>query len=145
MVINLVNRNTAVQSPFFDVEELYLSKTLYLRGKASHLAVLTFNNSPITRLVALKCGFVRELVISVTLNIVRQATANVCFLCELVDLAGTNSTLQSRWARGGVTYTKYWKQELSKQTVPQSNSNRNTVHLIHTEHRLTQEKWIQRL
>ena len=38
------------------VEELYLSNTLYLRGKAGQLAMLTFNNSPITRLVALKCG-----------------------------------------------------------------------------------------
>ena len=45
-----------------------MSKTLYLRGKACQLAVLTFNNSPITHLVALKCGSVRELVISVTLN-----------------------------------------------------------------------------
>ena len=58
----------AVQSPFFVAEELYLSKTLYLKGKASQLAVLTFNNSPITRLVALKCDSARELVISVTLN-----------------------------------------------------------------------------
>ena len=40
----------------FVVEELYLSKTLYLRGKASQLAMLTFNYPSITRLVALKCG-----------------------------------------------------------------------------------------
>ena len=46
----------AVQSSFFVVEVLYLLKTLYLRGKACQLAVLTFNNSPITCLVALKCG-----------------------------------------------------------------------------------------
>ena len=59
------------------MEELYLSKTLYLRGKAARLTVLTFNNSPITRLVAVKCSFARELVISVTLNSVRQTTANV--------------------------------------------------------------------
>ena len=43
---------------------LYLSKALYLRGKA----VLNFNNSPITHLVALKCGSARKLVISVILN-----------------------------------------------------------------------------
>ena len=30
----------------FFVEELHLSKTLYLKGKASQLAVLTFNNFP---------------------------------------------------------------------------------------------------
>ena len=65
---------------FVVVEELYLSKTSYLRGKASQLAVLTFNNSPITRLVVLKYGSARELVISVTLNGVRQTTANVCAL-----------------------------------------------------------------
>ena len=59
------------------VEELGLLKTLYLRGKADQLAVLTFNNSPRTRLVALKYGSARELVISVTLNSVRQTTANV--------------------------------------------------------------------
>ena len=70
----------AVQSPFFVVEELYLSKTLYLRGKAIQLAVLTFNNSPITRLVALKCGSAQELVISVTPNSIWQATVNVCAL-----------------------------------------------------------------
>ena len=80
IVIDLVNPNTAVQSPFFVVEELYLSKTLYLRGKATQLPVLTFTNSPITRPVALKCGSARELVISVTLNSVRQTTANVCAL-----------------------------------------------------------------
>ena len=39
------------------MEELCLLKTLYLRGKASQLAFWTFNNSPRTRLVALKCGF----------------------------------------------------------------------------------------
>ena len=70
----------AVQSPFFVMKELYLSKTLYLSGKASQLAVLTFNNSPITCLVALKCGSARELGISVTLNSIRQTTANVCAL-----------------------------------------------------------------
>ena len=70
IVINLVNPNTTVHSPFFFfvVEVLYLAKTLYLRGKASQLAVLTFNNSPITHLVVLKCGLARELVTSVTLN-----------------------------------------------------------------------------
>ena len=77
IVINPVNSNTAVQSPYFLVEELCLSKTLYLRGKTCKLAVLTFNNSPRTRLVALKCGSVLELVISVTLNNIRQTTANV--------------------------------------------------------------------
>ena len=77
IVINPVNSNTAVQSPYFLVEELRLSKTLYLRGKASQLAVLTFSNSPRTRLVALKCGSAWELVISVTLNSVQQKTANV--------------------------------------------------------------------
>ena len=45
-----------------------LWKTLYLRGEANQLAVLTFNNSPITCLVALKCGSAWELVISVTLT-----------------------------------------------------------------------------
>ena len=69
-----------VQSPFFVVEELYLSKTLYLWGKGSQLAVLTFDNSPITCLVALKCVCARELVISVTLNSVQQTTVNVCAL-----------------------------------------------------------------
>ena len=58
----------AVQSPFFVVEVLYSSKALYLRGKACHLPVLNFNNSPITYLVVLKCGSARELVISVTSN-----------------------------------------------------------------------------
>ena len=66
---------------FFIVEELYLSKTLYLRGKAGQLAVLTLNNSPITHLVALRYGFTWELVISVTLNSIWQTTANVCALC----------------------------------------------------------------
>ena len=68
----------AAQSPYFLVEELCLSKTLYLRGKADQLAVLTFNNTPRTRLVALKYGSDWKLVISVTLNSVRQTTANVC-------------------------------------------------------------------
>ena len=58
----------AVQSPYFLVEELCLSRTQHLRGKASQLAVLTFNDSPRTRLVALKCGSAGELVISVILN-----------------------------------------------------------------------------
>ena len=48
----------------FVVEVLYMAKALYLRGKACQLAVLNFNNSPITHLVALKCGSARELVIS---------------------------------------------------------------------------------
>ena len=65
---------------FFAVEELYFSRTLYLMEKASQLTGLTFNNSPITRLVALKCGSARQLVISVTLNSVWQTTANVCAL-----------------------------------------------------------------
>ena len=39
IVINPVNSNMAVQSPYFLVEELCLSKTLYLRGKVSQLAV----------------------------------------------------------------------------------------------------------
>ena len=59
----------------FVVEELYLSKTLYLRGKSSQLAVLTLNTSPITRPIALKCGSAWELVISVTLNIQRLCHA----------------------------------------------------------------------
>ena len=78
IVINLVNSNTAVQSPYFLVEELCLSKTLDLRGKAGQLAVLTYNNSPRARLVALKCDSTWVLVISVTLISVRQITANVC-------------------------------------------------------------------
>ena len=57
------------------MEESYLSKTLYLRGKANQLVVLTFNESPITRLVALKCGSTKELVISVTLSSVRHMAA----------------------------------------------------------------------
>ena len=56
----------AVQSPFCVMEALYLSKTSYLRGKDSQLAVLTFSNSPITHLVASKYSSARELVISVT-------------------------------------------------------------------------------
>ena len=59
---------TQTRQSFFVVEVLYLSKTLYLRRKASQLAVLTFNNSPITHLVVWKCGSAREFVISVTLN-----------------------------------------------------------------------------
>ena len=55
-VINPVNSNTTVQSPYVPVEELCLSKTLYLTGKAGQLAMLTFNYSPITFLVALKSG-----------------------------------------------------------------------------------------
>ena len=93
---------------FFVVEEWYLLKTLYLMGKASQLAVLTFNNSPLTRLVALKCCSARELVISETLNSVRQTTANVCAQRQLVDLAGTNITLQARWAHGGVTVVTFY-------------------------------------
>ena len=85
----------AVQSPFFVVEVLYLSKTLYLRGKALQLVVLNFNNSPRTHLVALKCGSARKLVISVTLNSVWQTIAHVWALLKLVDLAGTNGTLQA--------------------------------------------------
>ena len=50
------------------VEVLYLSKAVYLRGKACQLAVLNFNNSPITHLEALICGSARELVIPVILN-----------------------------------------------------------------------------
>ena len=61
-------------------KELYLSKTLYLRGKAGQLVVLTFHNSPRTQLVALKCGSAWEMLISVTLNSVRQTTAKVCSL-----------------------------------------------------------------
>ena len=80
IVTNPVNSNTAVQSPYFLVEELCLSKTLYLRVKGSQLVVLTFNNLPRTRLVALKCGSAWELLIPVTLNSVRQTTANVCAL-----------------------------------------------------------------
>ena len=38
IVINLVNPNTAVQSPFFVVDESCLSNTLYLRGKACQIA-----------------------------------------------------------------------------------------------------------
>ena len=67
----------AVQSPFF---LLYSSKTLYLRWKDNQSAVLTLSTSPITCPVALKCGSAWELVISVTLNSVRQTTANVCIL-----------------------------------------------------------------
>ena len=55
-------------------------KNLYLKGKACQLAVLTFNTSPPTCQVALKYGSSWELVISVTLNSVRQAIANVCAL-----------------------------------------------------------------
>ena len=44
-----------------------------MRGKDILLAVLNFNNSPITHLVALKYGSVRELVISVILNSVGPA------------------------------------------------------------------------
>ena len=93
----------AVQSLFFVKEELYLLKTLYLRGKASQLAVLTLNNSPTTHLVALKCNSAWELVVSVTFNNIWQTTANVCALHELVDLAGMNSTLQTHWAHGSIT------------------------------------------
>ena len=65
---------------FFIAEALYFSKTLYLRGKASQLAVLTFSNSPIIHLMSLKCGSARELVISVTLNSVgkTQPTSLPC-------------------------------------------------------------------
>ena len=65
---------------FFVVEDFYLFKTLNLRGKTCQLAVLTLNNSPIIRSVALKCGSAWELVISVTLNSVQQTTVNVCAL-----------------------------------------------------------------
>ena len=63
------------------MEVLYLSKTLYFRGKVCQLAVLTFNNSPINHLVALKCSSVWELVISVILNSVGkpQPTCGPCF------------------------------------------------------------------
>ena len=50
------------------MEVLYLSKAFYLRGKASLLTVLNFDNLPITHLVALKCGSASELVISVILD-----------------------------------------------------------------------------
>ena len=40
--------------------------------------VLIFNSSRITRLVSLKCGSARALVMSVTLNSVQQTTPNVC-------------------------------------------------------------------
>ena len=65
----------AVQSPSFVVE------VLYLREKTSQLVVLTFNNSPIIYLVALKCGLASELVISVTLNSVGkpQLKSLLCF------------------------------------------------------------------
>ena len=43
-----------------------------LRGKACQLAVLNFNNSPRTHVVALKCGSAWELVISVKLNSVSK-------------------------------------------------------------------------
>ena len=57
---------------------LYLSKALYLRGKASQSAVLNFNNSPRTHLVASKCGSARELVISVILNGLANQSPHVC-------------------------------------------------------------------
>ena len=60
-----MNPNTGSSELFFYCEELYLSKTLYMMGKPSQLAVLTFNNSPRTRLIALKYGSVWELGISV--------------------------------------------------------------------------------
>ena len=56
------------------MEVLYLSKTLYLRGKARQLAVLNFKNSLKTHLLALKCGSARELMISEKLNSVWQTT-----------------------------------------------------------------------
>ena len=65
----------------FFVEILYLSKALFLMEKAGQLTVLNFNNSPITHLVALKCGSDGELVISVILNSVGkpQPTCVPCF------------------------------------------------------------------
>ena len=66
---------------FLVMEVLCLSKALYLRGKARQLAVLNFNNSPKTHLVALKCGSAREFVISVILNSISkpQPTCVPCF------------------------------------------------------------------
>ena len=78
IVINLVN--TAVQSPFFYCERIVLIEDLVFEGESNHLAVLTLNNSPITRLVALKGGSAWQLAVSVTLNSVRQTKANVCAL-----------------------------------------------------------------
>ena len=62
---------------FFVVEVLYLSKNLYLRGKANQFGALNFNNSPRTHLVGLKCGSSRELMTFVILNSVWQTTAHV--------------------------------------------------------------------
>ena len=84
---------------------VFVEDLIFERGKACQLAVLTFNNSPTISLVDLKCGSARELVISVTLNSVRQTTANVWWTWweRLVDLAGTNSTRPAHWTHGGVT------------------------------------------
>ena len=99
----------------FYCEELCLSK---IGGGASQLAMLTFNNSPITRLVGLKCGSARELVVSVTLNSVRQTTAKVCALHLLVDLAGMNSTLQAHGAHSSVTiYIYIYTNKVIKKTL----------------------------
>ena len=80
LLLILLTQTRQLRVLFFIMEELYLSKTLYLRGKACQLAVLTINTLPITRPVALKCGFAWELVISVTLNSIRKTIANVCAL-----------------------------------------------------------------
>ena len=62
---------------FFYFGRIVFVEDIVFEGEAGQLDVLTFNNSPITRLVALECGSTWELVISVKLNGVRQITANV--------------------------------------------------------------------
>ena len=68
LLLILLTQTRQFRDLFVVVEVLYSPKTSYLRGKASQLIVLSFNNSLITYLVSLKCGSARELVISVTLN-----------------------------------------------------------------------------
>ena len=85
-------------------ESFFYCEDLVFEGGASQLAVLILNISPYK---IWKYDSACELVISVTLHIVRQTTANVVARHWLVDLVATNSALQASWAHGGVTIYIY--------------------------------------
>ena len=80
IVINLVDPNTAVQSPFRCGSIVFVEGPVFGR-KACQLAVMNFNNSHRNHLVASKCGSSKELVISAILNSVgkTQSTHLLCF------------------------------------------------------------------
>ena len=91
---------------FFCCRSIVFVEGLVFEGESYQLAVLNFNNSPITHLVALKCGSTRELVISVILNSVGNHNPRACPALT-GGLGGTDGTLQAHRAHGDVTIYTY--------------------------------------